>query len=78
MHHSYILMEMKNEERRLKMKTKQKLAILLIAVLLTFVGFSLIASPAAIELVKVGKEAGYEIISNVLAKVETDHHSYGG
>jgi hypothetical protein len=78
LHHPYILIEMKNEERRLKMKMKQKLAILLMAVLLTFVGFSLIASPAATELVKVGKEAGYEIISNMLAKVETAHHSYGG
>lgn len=60
------------------MKIKQKIAILLIAVVLTFVGFSLIASPSATELVKVGKKAGYEIISNVLAKAVTAHHSYGG
>jgi hypothetical protein len=47
----------------------------MMAVLLTFVGFSLIASPS-IEIMKVGKEAGYEIISNYLATAVTDaHHS---
>jgi hypothetical protein len=47
----------------------------MMAVLLTFVGFSLIASPS-IEIMKVGKEAGYEIISNYLAKEEAvPHHS---
>ncbi len=47
----------------------------MMAVLLTFVGFSLIASPS-IEIMKVGKEAGYEIISNYLAKEEAvTHHS---
>ena len=51
-----------------KMKLKQKAAIFLLAVLLTFVGFSLLASPSAVELVKVGKQAGYEIIANVLAE----------
>ena len=49
------------------MRFKQKLAIFLLAVLLTFVGFNLVASPSAVELVKVGKQAGYEIIANVLA-----------
>jgi len=57
------------------MKLRTKTAILMMAVLLTFVGFSLIASPS-IEIMKVGKEAGYEIISNYLAKAETvSHHS---
>ncbi|NOR53060.1 MAG: hypothetical protein GQ536_03105 [Candidatus Aminicenantes bacterium] len=57
------------------MKLRTKTAILMMAVLLTFVGFSLIASPS-IEIMKVGKEAGYEIISNYLAKAETvAHHS---
>ncbi len=57
------------------MKLRTKTAILMMAVLLTFVGFSLIASPS-IEIMKVGKEAGYEIISNYLAKSETvTHHS---
>jgi len=53
------------------MRFKEKMAIFLLAVLLTFVGFNLIVSPSALELVKVGNEAGYEIIANVLAKVET-------
>lgn len=52
------------------MKLRTKTAILMMAVLLTFVGFSLIASPA-IEIMTIGKEAGYEIISNYLAKAET-------
>ena len=57
------------------MKLRTKTAIFMMAVLLTFVGFSLIASPS-IEIMKVGKEAGYEIISNYLAKAETvSHHS---
>ncbi len=50
------------------MRFKQRLAIFLLAVLLTFVGFNLLASPSAVELVKVGKQAGYEIIANVLAE----------
>ncbi|MGD9346869.1 MAG: hypothetical protein PVH84_13455 [Candidatus Aminicenantes bacterium] len=49
------------------MKLRNKLAIFLVAVLITFVGFSLIASPS-VDILKVGKKAGYEIISNVLAK----------
>lgn len=52
------------------MKLRTKTAIFMMAVLLTFVGFSLIASPS-IEIMKIGKEAGYEIISNYLAKAET-------
>ncbi len=49
------------------MKLRDKLVILLVAVLITFVGFSLIAS-SSVDMLKVGKKAGYEIISNVLAK----------
>ncbi len=61
------------KEKNMKLKTKT--AIFMMAVLLTFVGFSLIASPS-IEIMKVGKEAGYEIISNYLATAVTDtHHS---
>jgi len=61
------------KEKNMKLKTKT--AIFMMAVLLTFVGFSLIASPS-IEILKVGKEAGYEIISNYLAKEEAvTHHS---
>ncbi len=49
------------------MNFKAKVGIFVLAVFLTFVGFSLIAAPA-IDIIKVGKYAGYEIISNVLAK----------
>ena len=55
------------ENKENKMKLRNKLAIFLVAVLITFVGFSLIASPS-VDILKVGKKAGYEIISNVLAK----------
>ena len=60
----------------MKMRFRTKVAIFMMAVLLTFVGFNLIASPSAVNLLKMGKEAGYEIIANVLAKAETAaHHS---
>ena len=49
------------------MNFKAKVGIFILAVFLTFVGFSLVAAPA-VDIVKVGKYAGYEIISNVLAK----------
>lgn len=58
------------------MSLKAKIAIFIVAVLLTFVGFNMIASTGAVDLLKVGKKAGYEIIANVLAKAETaSHHS---
>ena len=57
------------------MKLRTKIAIFLIAVMLTFIGFNLMTSSAAVELTKVGKEAGYEIISNVLAKAETANYN---
>lgn len=48
------------------MKLRNKFAILLVAALITFMGFSLIAS-SSLDMLKVGKKAGYEIISNMLA-----------
>ena len=56
-----------NKDKENTMKIRDKLAIFLVAVLITFVGFSLIAS-SSVDILKVGKKAGYEIISNVLAK----------
>ncbi len=50
------------------MSFKSKLAILLAAVLITLAGFNLIASSGALEIMKIGKMAGYEIIANVLAE----------
>lgn len=54
-------------KQEVTMNFKAKAGIFVLAVFLTFVGFSLIAAPA-IDIIKVGKYAGYEIISNVLAK----------
>ena len=54
------------EDKENKMKLRDKFAIFLVAVLITFVGFSLIASPS-LDMLKVGKKAGYEMISNMLA-----------
>jgi hypothetical protein len=51
------------------MKTKDRLIALVAAVILTFIGFSLISAPA-VDLVKVGNDAGYEIISNWKAKIQ--------
>ena len=54
------------------MNMKERVMIFIAAILITLVGFSLISSPA-VDMVKVGKEAGYEIISNWLAKADTAH-----
>ena len=54
------------ENKENKMKLRDKFAIFLVAVLITFVGFSLIASPS-VDILKIGKKAGYEIITNMLA-----------
>jgi hypothetical protein len=56
-------------KQEVKMRLKEKIGILLLAVFLSFAAFSMIAAPA-IDIVKVGKYAGYEIISNVLAKAD--------
>ena len=61
------------------MKFKTKVAFFLAAVLISFVGFSLIAAPA-LDVLTVGKEAGYEQISNFLAKTgvnQGQHSSIG-
>ncbi|MEW5901044.1 MAG: hypothetical protein AB1715_06235 [Acidobacteriota bacterium] len=50
-----------------KMHFKAKVAIFLLAVLITLAGFSLISAPA-VDILKIGKEAGYEIIANVVAE----------
>jgi hypothetical protein len=52
------------------MKLKEKLAIFVVAVLLTLVGFNLMAAPS-VDILRIGKQAGYEIIANYLARVET-------
>jgi hypothetical protein len=38
--------------------------------MITLTGFNLIASSPALDIIKMGKKAGYEIIANVLAKTQ--------
>jgi hypothetical protein len=53
-----------NNEKIMRLITK--IEIFLIAIVLTFFLFNMIISPSAMELIKIGKQAGYEIISNVV------------
>lgn len=57
--------EKSNKEN--KMRFREKALILLVAVVISLAAFSLISAPA-VDMVKVGKQAGYEIIANWLAK----------
>jgi hypothetical protein len=57
-------------DKEIKMNFKAKVAIFLLATLITLTGFSLIASSSAIDILKVGKKAGYQIIANVLAEAQ--------
>ena len=52
------------------MSFKAKVAIFLLATLITLTGFNLIASSSALDMLKVGKQAGYKIIANVLAEAQ--------
>jgi hypothetical protein len=54
---------MKDEKmiKEKKMKIKTKIVIFFTAVLLTFVGFNLIVSPAAVDLATVHQDSDYEI-----------------
>jgi hypothetical protein len=51
-----------------KMKIKTKIGILLMATFLSFFQFNAIATcSCCMDILKIGKKAGYEIIANVLA-----------
>ncbi len=52
------------------MRLRTKVSIFLAAVFLTFVGFNLVAFSPAVDLLRIGKKAGNEIIANVLAQEE--------
>lgn len=52
------------------MRFRRKVAVMVVAVLLTLVGFNLLISSSALELARIGKQAGQEIIANYLARVE--------
>jgi len=49
------------------MNRLEKIGILLVSALLTFIGFSLMVAPV-VDILKVGRLAGYEIIGNYLAR----------
>ncbi len=50
------------------MKYKIKIAIFLVAVLLTFVGFNLMTSRTVVEMVKIGNQPDYTISIHVVAE----------
>jgi len=56
---------MNNKNEKI-MRLITNVEIFLMAVILTFFLFNMIISPSAVELIKIGKQAGYEIISNVV------------
>lgn len=56
------------------MRFRTKVAIFLVAVLLTLVGFNLMATSPALDLLKGGKAAGNEVVVDNLANAETAPH----
>jgi hypothetical protein len=56
---------MNNKNEKI-MRLITKIEIFLVAIVLTFFLFNIMVSPSAMELMKIGKQAGYEIISNVV------------
>ncbi len=55
-----------NNKNEKAMRLITKIEIFLVAIILTFFLFNMMASPSAMELIKIGKQACYEIISNVV------------
>jgi hypothetical protein len=58
-----VKMNIKNEKI---MSLITKIEIFIVAIVLTFFLFNMMISPSAMDLIKIGKQAGYEIISNVV------------
>lgn len=53
------------------MKFKTRVAIFLVAVLLSLIGFNLVVTSPDLNLLKAGKTADHKSTSNYLAKAET-------
>jgi hypothetical protein len=53
-----------------QMRYRAKIAIFLVAVLLTFVGFNLMTSKTVVEMVKMGNQPDYTISIHVIARIE--------
>ncbi len=49
------------------MKLRAKIAIFLIALMISFIGFNLIASPVARDVLNVGKNSEYEVVAKVVS-----------
>jgi hypothetical protein len=49
------------KENQMKTKIKEKVIILIIAALFAFIGFNLLVSPTAVDLIKIDNSANYEI-----------------
>jgi hypothetical protein len=64
------MVEDDNYERITNMRLKEKIGIFLAATLLTLIGFSFMAAPT-VDMMKIGKQAGYEMIANYLAKADS-------
>jgi len=56
-----------NNWKQEKMRWITKIEIFLMAVALTFFLFNLMIPSTAVEIIKIGKQAGFEIIANVLS-----------
>ena len=57
------------------MKAKTKIAIFFVAVLITFVGFNLVASPAALEIFNCQGVRGEDIVVTVTADTGAFSHT---
>jgi heme/copper-type cytochrome/quinol oxidase subunit 4 len=60
----------KKKETEDQMRYRTKIAIFLVAVLLTLVGFNLMASRTVIEMVKIGNQPDYTISIHVVAEIQ--------
>jgi hypothetical protein len=56
---------MSNKNEKI-MRLITKIEIFVVAIVLTFFLFNMMVTPSAMELMKIGKQAGYEIIPNVV------------
>ncbi len=61
------------------MKIQAKIAIFLVAVMVSLIGFNLIASPSAVGLFKAGELNGYRVVVTASTKTEAQPvvHIYG-
>ncbi len=54
------------------MKSKTKIAILLVAVIITLAGFNLMISPSAIDIMRLGRPTPYHVDVTVTAQYGSD------